>query len=113
MAATEKGAKARAGKGVEVPQAVTANRLADGIVVFLAEGERWAERASEARVARDKPAADALLAMAEADEARCVVVAPYLIEMTETPGGPAPAGLRERIRAAGPTIRTDLGKQAE
>lgn len=113
MAATEKGAKVRAGKGPEVPQAVTANRLADGLVVFLADGERWVEHVNEARLARDKTASDALLAFAEADAARCIVVAPYLIEITETPGGPGPAALRERIRAAGPTIRPDLGTQAE
>lgn len=113
MAATDKGAKGRAGKAKAALQAVTANRLTDGIVVFLAEGNHWSERSGEAQIARDQTAADALLATAEVDVTRRIVVAPYLIEMTETPAGWVPGSLRERIRAAGPTIRLDLGKQAE
>lgn len=112
MAKSEEGAKARVAKGRGGPQAVTANRLADGIVVFLAAGGRWVERAAEAAVAPDKPAAEALMATAERAVAERLVVGPYLIDITPTPAGPAPVALRERIRAAGPTVRLDLGKQA-
>jgi hypothetical protein len=35
-----------------------------------------------------------------------------LIDVEETPSGPRPLKLRELIRARGPTIRLDLGKQA-
>lgn len=114
MAVTEERTKAKLAKGrLQALQAVTANRLIDGLVVFLAAGERWTERAADADVARDQAAADALMAIAERDVTRRLVVGPYLIEITETPRGPEPTLLRERIRTAGPTVRTDLGYQAE
>jgi hypothetical protein len=113
MATTEEGTKGKAAKGRGGPQAVTANRLADGIAVFLAADGAWAERAAEAAIAADKAAAEALMATAAAAVAAGIVVGPYLIEMTETTAGPAPAKLRERIRNEGPTVRLDLGKQAE
>ena len=113
LAVTEEGAKGKAGKGAAGPQAVTANRLGDGIVVFLAADGRWSERAEDAAVAADKAAADALMAAAERAVDQRTVVGPYLIEVAEGPAGPQPVKLRERIRAAGATVRLDLGKQAE
>jgi hypothetical protein len=41
------------------------------------------------------------------------VVDPYLIEVTREGAVPRPVRLREAIRARGPTVRPDLGKQAE
>lgn len=114
MAVTEERTKAQMAKGrQQALQAVTANRLVDGLVVFLAAGERWAESVADSEVARDQAAADALLVVAERAATQRVVVGPYLIEMAETPDGPEPTSLRERIRASGPTVRTDLGYQAE
>ncbi|RWH08821.1 MAG: DUF2849 domain-containing protein, partial [Mesorhizobium sp.] len=40
------------------------------------------------------------------------VVDVNLIDVTVINGAVEPVRLREKIRAAGPTIRTDLGKQA-
>jgi hypothetical protein len=91
-------------------KALTANRLDDGEVVFWSHG-RWVERFGEAELfAEDEPA--------EAAEARgksqpTVVVEPYLIEITETEEGAAPAAYRERLRALGPTNTPQHGKQAE
>ncbi len=42
-----------------------------------------------------------------------VVVAPYLFDVRRTAGGIRPVKEREIIRAAGPTVRHDLGKQAQ
>jgi hypothetical protein len=39
-------------------------------------------------------------------------VAPYLFDVREAAGRTVPVKVREAIRAAGPTVRTDLGKQA-
>jgi hypothetical protein len=39
-------------------------------------------------------------------------VNPYLFEVREEAGGIGPVEEREVIRSAGPTIRRDLGKQA-
>ncbi len=55
--------------------------------------------------------ADALK-QAQAAEVANVVVEPYLVPVEERNGHIAPKALREAIRAAGPTVRRDLGKQA-
>lgn len=92
---------------------VTANRLGDGVVVYLAAGDRWSERLDEALVVADD-AAKAALARAEAPEHATVVVGPYLMPVeAEAETGPHPASTREVIRARGPSVRLDLGKQAE
>lgn len=106
-------------KGAPSPQIVIASDLASGRVVFLGRGAqpgavRWAGLIGDAEIARDQPHADTLLAMAEADaEARHVVLDPYLIDVTEEDGTLRPTKYREAIRCLGPTIRPDLGKQAE
>ena len=95
-------------------QVVTANRLADGVVVFLAADGAWSEWIEASRVAANAAEAAALLARGEEDERARRVVAPYLIEIERGADGRAIRAkrLRERIRAAGPTTRLDLGKQA-
>jgi sulfite reductase (NADPH) hemoprotein beta-component len=50
---------------------------------------------------------------AEAAAAANLVVEPYAIELEMRAGHLAPKALRERIRASGPTVRSDLGKQAQ
>ncbi len=94
-------------------QIVTANRLGDGVVVYLAAGGAWSERVEEARVARDDEEGAALLAFAEGPEQGIVVVGPYLMEVAAETGAPRPLSNREVIRARGPTVRLDLGKQAD
>jgi hypothetical protein len=113
LAVTEEGAKGRSAKRGAALQAMTANRLVDGIVVFLAEDGSWSERAQDCRIARTADEAAALTAVAEAAATAGVVVGPYLMEVVVTPQGAVPAKLRERIRALGPSVRVDVGKQAE
>lgn len=91
---------------------VTANRLSDGLVVYL-DGAGWSERIEDARVAADDAAADGLLARAEAPGQEVRVIGPYLIEVTRAAFGTRPVSHREAIRAQGPTVRPDLGKQAQ
>ncbi len=90
---------------------VTANRLSDGLVVYL-NGAGWSERIEDARIAGDDASAH-LLAEAEAPEQAIRVVGPYLIEVACEGAVPRPVSHREAIRALGPTVRPDLGKQAE
>ena len=94
-------------------QALTANRLSDGIVVYLTADTRWSESLQDAEVAEGKEAAEALLARAEPSVADNTVVEPYLFEVSREEGGIRAASVRETIRQAGPTVRLDLGKQAE
>ena len=85
-------------------QMITANRLSDGAVVFLASGGRWVERFVEGRIANNEAEAGALQQIAEAAVTCAEVVAPYLIEVGEIEGRLQPTRYRERIRAEGPSI---------
>ncbi|MDH5316571.1 MAG: DUF2849 domain-containing protein [Gemmatimonadota bacterium] len=87
---------------------VLANRLSDGRVVFLAAGGGWVEDIASGAVAGDPGAAGRLLAEAQLAESRNVVVEPYLIGIRHVAGQRQPIEWREVIRAAGPTVRTDL-----
>ncbi|TIP22790.1 MAG: DUF2849 domain-containing protein [Mesorhizobium sp.] len=90
---------------------LTANRLADGQAVWYADGG-WAETVDNADVADDKSAEDRLEAIGAAASANNEVVDVNLIDVTVANGVVEPVRLREKIRAAGPTNRNDLGKQA-
>ena len=92
-------------------QIITANRLTDGIVVFLGP-QGWVERLVDGTVLSDKASVATALARAKGDEANDIVVEPYAIDVVDRNGAAAAKHLREVIRAAGPTIRRDLGKQA-
>ena len=85
-------------------QALTANRLRDGQVVFLTRTSGWAGQLAQAALADSDAAAAQLLASGQAAEQRCEVVGPYLIEVRSQDDQIVAAELRERIRATGPTI---------
>jgi hypothetical protein len=85
-------------------QMIVASRLTDGRVVFMAPGNSWAESIDEGIVTDGDSAAADLLAEAERAAKNCVVVEPYLIEITMKDGRRRPVLLREAIRAFGPTV---------
>lgn len=88
---------------------LTANRLADGRVVYFGTDDRWTEKLSQA--ARFSGPVDAAAAEAAAKMRVSEIAAAYLIEVE----GDAPSGreaLREGIRAVGPTVRPDLSRKA-
>jgi Protein of unknown function (DUF2849) len=95
-----------------MPNVITANRLSDGVVVFQAVDEAWSEDFNRAAVLADPQATADALARAKRDEANNLVVDAYAVPVEERNGHFAPRALREAIRAAGPTNRSDLGKQA-
>jgi hypothetical protein len=100
-------------KGAQI-QAVTANRLTDGVVVYLTPQNTWSVSLQDAEVAEGKEAADALLARGQVFfEPGNLVLDVYLFEVERTEAGIRAASVRETIRQAGPTVRADLGKQAE
>jgi len=94
-------------------QLVTANRLRDGTVVFLTRSGAWSESIDDAALALEPQAAAALEARALSDEKATVVTGPYLVDAERRAGRVRAAHIRERMRALGPTVRLDLGKQAE
>ena len=91
-------------------KAVTGNRLADGEVVFWDRGA-WRERFADIELFGD--AASAESALAEAKAQPTVIVDPYVIDVRIDEGVPVPVAYRERVRALGPTIHPDMGKQTE
>ncbi len=100
-------------------QVVIASDLSDGRVVFLSRKAQpgaveWVRLLEDAAVAADESSATQLLSLGEADaKARHEVVDPYLIDVEERAGELRPTKYREVIRCLGPTIRPDLGKQAQ
>lgn len=94
-----------------MPQVLTANRLILGEVVYWNEDRGWVAQLDQAQVLADSEAAAALGRAAEWVQKR-EVVGPYLFDVRLENGVTVPVKVREIIRAAGPTVRTDLGKQA-
>jgi len=92
-------------------QMLTANRLRDGDVVYWRAGG-WVEAFGEADIFSAEAEAEAALAAAREFVAGNVVVNPYLFEVRAEADGVRPVKEREIVRAAGPTVRSDLGKQA-
>jgi len=84
---------------------ITANRLSDGVVVFLASDFVWSEKLSEALVLHSDADAEEALQTAETRDSFTRVVSPYSIdvEIHADQQTPRPLRLRERIRATGPT----------
>jgi len=93
-------------------QVITANRLVEGDVVYLTGDGQWSERLSDACLADDEQKTDALMETAEQAVAAEKIVEPYTIDVIAEEGSVRACRFREQIRASGPTIRTDLGKQA-
>ena len=87
---------------------LTANRLGDGIVVFLDFEGAWSENLAEAVVARSPDEVRALQDRGTYDAEHNLVVEPYLVEVRETVGGLIPIRYRERVRVAGPSILDDV-----
>ena len=81
----------------------SANRLVDGVVVFLDEAGQWTDRLQLAAVARDARAGEILLERARAEAFG--VIDPFLVAVTEEADGTLePVSLREKIRASGLTF---------
>jgi hypothetical protein len=87
-----------------MPKIVSANRLADGIVVYLGPDGRWLETANLARIFDDQKAADEGLVQAREDATCNLVVEPFLVEVEAHAEGLRPVTLRNAIRAGGPTV---------
>lgn len=88
-------------------KAVTANRITDGVVVYLAADGRWTTRLAEAALFEG---ARAIAALDHASGQEGMVVGPYLMDIDPGADEATPAGrtaLRERIRLSGPTVQSD------
>lgn len=90
-------------------KAVTANRLFDGAVVYVGANDELVDRFDHARLFEGDKAEEAL---ARALDRKTEIAAAYLID-ADASGPVGREVLRETIRRNGPTVRADLGKQAE
>jgi hypothetical protein len=89
-----------------MPSVITANRLTDGIVVYLAANGEWTEQIAKARVAATEEEVKALEAEAEQAVRERRVVAVYPMDVALKDGAVDPLSVRERIRAAHRTTLT-------
>jgi len=97
---------------IAMPQVLTANRLTDGEVVYLGAADHWVEDLASARLLASAKEGEVALATGIEAESDLKVVHAYLFDVTGNGEALRPVKMREIIRAAGPTIRRDLGKQA-
>ena len=89
-----------------MPSVVTANRLTDGIVVYLAANGAWTEELANARVADTEEEIKTLEAEAENAVRERRVVAVYPMDVALKDGAIDPLSVRERIRASHRTTLT-------
>jgi uncharacterized protein DUF2849 len=85
------------------PSIVTANRTADGAVIYRNRAQGWSTELSDAAIVRNADEARALLSEAVADDVGAV--GPYIAPVEVRDGGVVkPGNLREHIRLKGLTI---------
>ncbi len=94
-------------------QVITANRLDNGLAVFYNASGEWHTNINQATTLDDVEKGETLLKQASSPENQLIVVGPYLIEVEEGEGGLSPVRYREMIRTKGPSVRPDLGYQAQ
>ena len=81
---------------------LTGNDLVSGAVTWWT-GNGWSIHVEDAADVGEQ--GEAIL---HAEEGARRVNAPYIIDAVPTENGPRPAHIKDRIRALGPTVRTDL-----
>ena len=85
-------------------QIFTANRLADGLVVYLTETGDWSEDVDQSFVCVNEDDLNAYEQRAVKAAVDREVVEPYPIPVQRTADGVRPVRYREVIRAFGPSI---------
>ena len=94
-------------------QVLTANMLRGGDVVYMTAAGSWSLCLADAAIYETPEAMAPAEAIAQQSVEANEVVNPYGFGVVVEAGETVPMSQRERIRAKGPTIREDLGKQAQ
>ncbi len=81
---------------------LTGNELGSGAVTWWT-GSGWSIHVEDSADVGEQ--GEAIL---HAEEGARRVNAPYIIDAIDTPEGPRPAHIKDRVRALGPTVRPDL-----
>ncbi|MBU2583207.1 MAG: DUF2849 domain-containing protein [Alphaproteobacteria bacterium] len=83
-----------------MPNVLTANRLEDGVVVYLGNSGEWVHDLIAATVAENEASLAILEKIAGKSVAGRHVVGVYAIDVDLSNGKPSPKSVREKIRAA-------------
>jgi hypothetical protein len=83
---------------------LSANRLRDGIIVYLGPYGDWVTHINEAALLTSDEACEAGMAKARYAMAANLIVDPLMVEVKQADDGRLATTLRNAIRAAGPTI---------
>jgi hypothetical protein len=83
---------------------VSANRLKDGTVVYLAPQGNWVEELDAAAVFASEAGSEGALEKARAAVSANLIVDPFVVAIVEEAGMRRAVSLRDAIRALGPTI---------
>jgi sulfite reductase (NADPH) hemoprotein beta-component len=85
---------------------ITANRLTDGVVVWLDSNGEWTDRLEAASALAGDALKSAFDTVTHRDRDVAVDIREIPIDLVE--GHPLPVARRERLRGAGPSVREDL-----
>lgn len=91
------------GKG---PQAMTANGLRAGPVVYLTADMDWSTAYADALITQDASLIEQMAGVGERDQDQNYIVGPYFIDVNEATG--LPARYRESFRMNGPSFDPGL-----
>jgi hypothetical protein len=86
---------------------ITGNRLHDGAVVWREPDGTWSHDIANAAIYRTEGELGEGLDAARLEEADGRIIGVYEVELETRKSRVAPARLRERIRADGPTVSVD------
>ena len=89
------------GKG---PQALTANHLREGFVVWLAPDMTWSPDFKDALLTEDEAVIEQMQSQGDTDDADNLITGVYFIDVD--PETKLPARYRERFRVGGPSYDT-------
>ena len=96
-----------------ISKVLTANRLLDGVCVWLDINGNWSETLDGAFIARHDEAVATLEETGKKAAANNLIVDVALIDVKETENGIWPNRLRERIRSHGPSVAYGYDAQDE
>ncbi|MCP1195502.1 DUF2849 domain-containing protein [Acetobacter senegalensis] len=94
-------------RDAEGSSVITANRLLDGRIVWLAADGEWSPFIRHAHVYSNADI-EAALKQQTASAQDNELVGVYGVQVTVTSSGPVPITSRERIRAGGPSVHPDF-----
>ncbi len=88
-----------------MPQVISANRLTDGVVVYLDPRGIWVERLAAAAIFASDPDCQAGLAKAAEAVTANLIVDPLAVDVSDESEERRAMSLRNAIRALGPTVK--------